>query len=162
MPGSTDATKLEGGCACAGVRYRLRSTPIFVNCCHCRECQRHTGSAFVINAVIEADRIESRAGAPEPVGGPTTSGRPHDIYRCPTCRTALWSDYGNRPIRFLRVGTLDEPSLLPPGAHIFTGSKLAWVPLPEGVPAFCEYYDMHTMYPVASLARRRAVLGDEG
>ena len=126
------ANGLEGGCACGAVRYRLASAPMFVHCCHCRDCQRQTGSAFVLNALIETDRIALLAGAPEPVAVPTDSGRPHDIYRCPACQTALWSDYGGRPtLRFVRVGTLDEPAALPPDVHIYTRSKLPWVALPE-------------------------------
>ncbi|HEY6578403.1 MAG TPA: GFA family protein [Rhizomicrobium sp.] len=147
----------EGGCACGAVRYRLDSAPMFVNCCHCRDCQRQTGSAFVINAIIETDRIALLAGSPEPVTVPTDSGRPHDIYRCRHCGTALWSDYGRRPsLRFVRVGTLDEPDALAPDAHIFTRSKLGWVGLPAGAPAFDIYYDMKTLWPAESLERRRA------
>jgi hypothetical protein len=151
---------LTGGCACGAVRYRLASPPMFVNCCHCKDCQRQTGSAFVINAIIETARIELVSGKPVPVRVPTDSGRPHDIYRCPTCQVALWSDYGGRPaIRFMRVGTLDEPSALPPNAHIFTRSKLPWVGLPKDAPAFEIYYDMKTLWPKESLARREALLG---
>jgi hypothetical protein len=150
----------EGGCACGNVRYRLRSAPMFVNCCHCRDCQRQTGSAFVINAVIETDRIALLAGEPEPVAVPTESGRPHDIYRCGVCHTAVWSDYGRRPLlRFVRVGTLDDPAALPPNAHIFTRSKLPWVELPKSAAAFEVYYDMETLWPAASLQRRRVILG---
>ena len=150
---------LEGGCACGAVRYRLKSAPMFVYCCHCRDCQRQTGSGFVINALIETDRITSLGGDPEPVGVPTDSGRPHDIHRCRACRTAVWSDYGARPaLRFVRVGTLDDPSALPPNVHIVTRSKLSWIALPEGVPAFGVYYDLEALWPAPSLERRRAIL----
>jgi len=150
----------DGGCACGAVRYRLASQPMFVNCCHCQDCQRQTGSAFVINAIIETDRIELLSGVPEPARVPTDSGRPHDIYRCADCRTALWSDYGHRPaLRFVRVGTLDDPAALPPNAHIFTRSKLPWVGLPADAPAFEIYYDMKTLWPAESLERRRKTLG---
>jgi hypothetical protein len=151
---------VEGGCACGRVRYRLRSAPMFVHCCHCRDCQRQTGSAFVINALIETDRITLLSGDPVPVAVPTESGRPHDIYRCRHCQTALWSDYGGRPaLRFVRVGTLDDPAALPPDVHIFTRSKLPWIKLPETVPAFDVYYDMQALWPLTSLERRRAILG---
>ncbi len=151
---------LEGGCACGAVRYRLTATPMFVNCCHCRDCQRQTGSAFVINAVIEADRVELLSGDPMPVTVPTDSGRPHDVYRCPACHTAVWSDYGRRKVlRFVRIGTLDDPAALPPDAHIFTRSKLPWVLLPPNVPAFEIYYDMDKLWPPESLDRRRTLLG---
>jgi hypothetical protein len=154
------AENLEGGCACGAVRYRLGSAPMFVHCCHCRDCQRQTGSAFVINALIETDRIALLSGDPEPITVPTDSGRPHHIHRCRTCRTALWSDYGSRPaLRFVRVGTLDDPATLPPDVHIFTRSKLPWVQLPAAVPAFEVYYDTNALWPAPSLERRRAILG---
>ena len=151
---------LEGGCACGAVRYRLASAPMFVNCCHCRDCQRQTGSAFVLNALIETDRIALLAGAPELVPVPTDSGRPHDVYRCPTCKTAVWSDYGRRGVlRFVRVGTLDGPAALPPDAHIFTRSKLPWVAIPDDQPAFEVFYDLETQWSEEGLARLKAVLG---
>jgi hypothetical protein len=150
----------EGGCACGAVRYRLTSAPMFVLCCHCRDCLRQTGSAFVLNALIETDRITLLAGEPAPFAMPTDSGHPHDVYRCPACGTALWSDYGGRPaLRFVRVGTLDDAAALAPDVHIYTRSKLPWIALPEGVPAFAEYYDTQALWPPASLERRRAILG---
>ncbi len=114
----------------------------------------------MLNAIIETDRIELTSGAPEPVRVPTDSGRPHDIYRCPRCKTAVWSDYGGRPkIRFVRIGTLDEPAGLPPDVHIFARSKLPWVKLDDGAPSFDVYYDMQTQWPPESLRRRQAILG---
>jgi len=149
---------LAGGCSCGAVRYRLTARPMFVHCCHCRDCQRQTGSAFAINALIETDRVEILAGAPEAVSMPTDSGRPHDIYRCPTCRDAVWSDYGRRGVmRFVRVGTLDDPEAVQPDVHIYTRSKLPWVQLPEDVPAFAEYYDTKALWPAESLARRETL-----
>jgi hypothetical protein len=151
---------LEGGCACAAVRYRLASPPMFVHCCHCRDCQRQTGSAFVINALIETDRIVLLAGDPGPVVVPTDSGRPHLIYRCSNCRTAVWSEYGGiAALRFVRVGTLDNPAALTPDVHIYVRSKLPWVTLPHVVPAFEAYYDARRLWPAASLERRRAIMG---
>ena len=150
----------DGGCACGAVRYRLTSLPMFVHCCHCRDCQRQTGSAFVINALIETDRIDILSGAPEAVTVPTDSGHPHDIYRCPSCRIAVWSDYGRRPpLRFVRVGTLDQPDILLPDVHIYTRSKLPWVVLPADLPTYEIYYNMKSLWPAESLARRKAILG---
>ena len=151
---------LAGRCACGAARSRLTSAPMFVHCCHCRDCQRHNGSAFVRNALIETDRITLLSGALEAVAAPTGSARPHDIHRRRPCQTALWSDYGRRPAhRFVRVGTLDEPARLPPDVHIYTRSKLPWIELPKGVPAFEAYYDTRAQWPAASLERRRAILG---
>ena len=152
--------RLEGGCFCGKVRYRLASAPMFVNCCHCRNCQNQTGSAFVINAFIETDRIEKLSGEPEVATVDSGSGRPHDIYRCPACRIAVWSDYGRRPgIRLVRVSTLDDPAALPPNAHIFTRSRLPWIRLPEDVPSCEVYYDTEKLWPPESLERLRAALG---
>jgi hypothetical protein len=150
----------EGGCACGEVRYRLRSKPMFVHCCHCRDCQRQTGSAFVLNALIETARVETPTGATNGIEVPTDSGRPHVIHRCQHCQTAVWSHYGGvAALRFVRVGTLDEPSLLPPDVHIYTRSKLPWIALPAGVPAFEAYYDSKKLWPAESLERRKALFG---
>ncbi|MFO0988095.1 MAG: GFA family protein [Alphaproteobacteria bacterium] len=150
---------MEGGCACRAVRYRLASRPLFVNCCHCRWCQRETGSAFVINAMIEADRVELLRGAPEIVPTPTLSGRGQKIARCPDCRVALWSCYSGAgdAVRFVRVGTLDDPGACPPDIHIFTASKQPWMVLPPGVPAVEEYYDREKFWPAESLGRWKAL-----
>ena len=148
----------EGGCACGGMRYRLTSKPMFVHCCHCRDCQRQTGSAFVINALIEADRVEILSGETEAVEVPTDSGRPHAIHRCVACKIALWSHYGGRlRLSFVRVGTLDAPADLTPDVHIYTRSKLPWIALPADVPSFEGYYDPKTLWPLESLARRKAI-----
>jgi hypothetical protein len=151
---------LTGGCACAAVRYRLVSQPMFVHCCHCRDCQRQTGSAFVLNALIEADRVTLLSGNPEPVAVATDSGRPQEIYRCPSCRVAVWSVYGGvHKLLFVRVGTLDDSAALTPDVHIYVRSKLPWVALPEGIPAFEAYYDSRKLWPPQSLERRRAIFG---
>ncbi len=149
--------KLEGGCFCKSVRYRLTSKPMFVHCCHCRYCQSQTGSAFVINALIETDRIEQLSGELEVTALRSGGDHPHDVYRCPQCKVAVWSDYGRRPfVRFVRVGTLDEPTALEPDVHIFTRSKLPWVRLPAGVPSFEVFYDAKKLWPPKARARRRA------
>lgn len=148
----------EGGCACGTVRYRLASPPMFVHCCHCRDCQRQTGSAFALNALIETERMITTTGVPLASEMPTDSGKPHRIYRCPACGTALWSEYGGRSnLRFVRVGTLDDPAALSPDVHIYIRSKLPWISLPERVPAFEAYYDSRSLWPKASLERRRAL-----
>ena len=152
---------MEGGCACGEVRYRLTSAPMFVHCCHCTSCQTETGSAFAVNAMIESGRVEILEGEPAPLMTPSESGRGQNVWRCPRCRAALWSNYGGAAdlIRFVRVGTLDDPGALPPDVHIFTRSKLPWVRLPEGVPAVEIYYDREQLWPADSLVRRAAVLG---
>lgn len=123
------------------------------HCCHCLNCQRQTGSAFVINALIEADRFELIEGDLHVVEVPRDDGSVQRIHRCPRCQTAVFSEYGRAEVRFVRAGTLDEPSLVSPDVHIFTRSKLPWVELPASVPAFEVYYDRHEVWPAASLAR---------
>ena len=148
----------EGGCSCGAVRYRLTSEPLFTHCCHCLNCQRQTGSAFVINLLIEADRVELLAGDPQPVDVPRDDGSVQRIYRCPTCKVAVFSEYGRPEVRFVRGGTLDQPSGISPDVHIYTRSKLSWVTLPETAPAFEEYYDTRALWPAASLERLQAIL----
>jgi len=151
----------EGGCACAAVRYQLNREPMFVNCCHCTSCQTQTGSAFVINALIESDQVETLRGSPEPVMTPSESGRGQQIWRCPECKVALWCNYGGSTdiLRFVRVGTLDAPGEMPPDIHIYARSKLPWVRLPEDAPAVEEYYDSSQVWPAESLARLKALFG---
>ena len=148
----------EGGCSCGEVRYRLSSDPLFVHCCHCLNCQRQTGSAFVVNLLIEADRVEVLAGDPRPVDVPRDDGSVQRIYRCPTCQVAVFSEYTRPEVLFVRGGTLDRPSEVAPDVHIFTRSKLPWVALPDSVPAFDVYYDRKVLWPAASLERFDAAL----
>lgn len=156
-----DEDALEGRCTCGAVRYRMTSRPLFVHCCHCRWCQRETGTAFALNAMIESDRVRLLAGAPEAVETPTKSGKGQKILRCPRCRIALWSHYAGagEAVAFVRVGTLEEPDRLAPDIHIFTRSKQPWIALPPDVPAVEAYYDRNDYWPAESLARRRALLG---
>ena len=148
---------LEGGCACGAVRYRLASDPLFVHCCHCLNCQRQTGSAFAINMLIEADRLEVLAGELQPVDAPRDDGSMQRIYRCPSCQIAVYSEYTRPEVRFVRAGTLDAPSSVAPDIHIFTKSKLPWVTLPESVPAVEVYYDRKKMWPAESNERVDAI-----
>ena len=151
--------KFEGGCFCKAVRYRLTTAPMIVHCCHCRNCQNKTGSAFVINAFIEAVRVELLSGETGIDTVESGGDQLHDIYRCRKCGTAVWSDYGQRgTIRIVRVGTLDDPDALPPDVHIFTRSKLPWVALPEGVPAFEVFYDRKQIWSPEAYERRRAAI----
>ena len=117
---------IEGGCDCKQLRYRMQTKPLIVHCCHCRWCQRETGASFVLNAMIESDRVTLLAAKPDLIDTPSQIGMGQQIARCPKCRIALWSHYaGAGPLlSFVRVGTLDEPDHLPPDIHIFTASSL--------------------------------------
>jgi hypothetical protein len=152
----------EGGCSCGAVRYRLTSEPLFTHCCHCLNCQRQTGSAFVINLLIEADRVQLLAGDPQPVDVPRDDGSTQRIYRCTNCQVAVFSEYRRPEIKFIRAGTLDEPSRATPDVHIYTRSKVPWITLPESAPSFDVYYDMKALWPAASLERLQAALAQSG
>lgn len=150
----------EGGCSCGAVRFRLKSRPMFTHCCHCLDCQKQTGGAFAINAMIETSRIEMLSGEPVVIEMPSPSGRGHEVHRCPKCEVALWSNYGRRTwMRFVRVATLDAPHAIKPDAHIFTRSRVPWVKLPEDTPAFEIYYDTAKQWSPESLARLAAASG---
>ncbi|WP_455221153.1 GFA family protein [Kaarinaea lacus] len=151
----------EGGCACGKVRYRLLVKPMFVHCCHCTWCQRETGSAFAINALIEAHQIEILKDNLEKIVTPTTGEEPQDIYRCKDCKVALWSQYGviGSAVSFVRVGTLDNPNQCPPAIHIFTSTKQDWVILPADVPAVEEYYRRSKYWPTECVIRYKTALG---
>ena len=149
---------LEGGCACGEIRYRLTAAPMIVHACHCRDCQRQTGSAFVINLWIERQFVEVSGG--EPIAfqvPPGSSGQPHEIFACGKCGTRLWSKYYAAPgdTLLLRAGTLDDPAAVVPDVHIFTRSKLPWIELPAGVPTFGAFYKIDEVWPTESLARWR-------
>jgi len=148
---------VDGGCACGEIRYRLASAPLFVHCCHCLNCQRQTGSAFVVNALIESDRVELLAGEPRRVPVLRSGTKRQQIYRCPTCEIAVYSTYTRRHIWFVRAGTLDDPSAVAPDVHIYTRSKVPWLTLPESTPAFATYYDTQKLWPAASLERLEAL-----
>jgi hypothetical protein len=153
---------MQGHCACGEVRYRLQGRPFAVHCCHCRSCQRETGSAFVINGLIETPRVEVLSGEPETVNTPSESGKGQLIVRCPTCHVALWSHYGGMGDKaaFVRVGTLADPDACPPQVHIFTRSKQPWVMLPDPAIAFEVFYtrdDLDTLFGADGAARWRAL-----
>jgi hypothetical protein len=153
------ARSYEGGCTCRHVRYRMTGDPLFVHCCHCSWCQRETGTAFALNAMIEADRVQLLAGELRIVDTPSNSGKGQRIARCPTCSVALWSNYGGAGdvVRFVRVGTLDNPRVLSPDVHIFTSSRQPWVQLPAGARVFAEYYKPSEEWPKESQARYAAL-----
>jgi hypothetical protein len=152
------STSMEGGCTCGQVRYRLSARPLFVHCCHCTWCQRETGSAFAVNALIEASNVQLLKGSVTQTTLPTASGKGQIFSRCPACGITLWSNYagaGNK-VHFVRTGTLDDPTFAPPDIHIYTSTKRPWVVLPDGVPAVEEYYRRSAYWPAESIARFNA------
>ena len=148
---------IEGGCTCRQVRYRLTGRPLIVHACHCRWCQRETGTVHALNALYEADRVVHTAGEPEIINTPSASGRGQNIARCPACKVAVWSNYpqAGPAVRFVRVGTLDQPDRCPPDIHIYTSSQQTWVTLPTDAKAVPEFYDLAAVWPAESLERLR-------
>ena len=151
----------DGRCTCGAVRFRMASAPMFVHCCQCTWCQRESGSAFALNALIESDRVELLQGEIDLVDTPSNSGRGQRIARCPHCRVALWSHYAGAgaAVCFVRVGTLERPDACPPDIHIFTSTRLAWLQLPEGAPQVQEYYRRADHWPPESIGRYNLALG---
>lgn len=150
----------EGGCGCGQVRYRLEGEPIFVNNCHCRQCQQQTGGTSVVNMFYESERVTVTSGTLTEHVLKAGSGHPHTICRCSECGVALWSFYP-RIGRFgagIRVGTLDDPGSITPTAAIFVAEKMPWVTLPEGVPHFDGQYNMRELLSPEQLGRLGAVL----
>jgi hypothetical protein len=149
---------LTGSCPCGSLRYRLKARPMFVHCCHCSWCQRETGSAFAVNAMIEASQVELLQGQPVQTKVPSASGKGQMLWRCPDCGVTVWSNYaGAGPkIHFIRVGTLDEPARVPPDIHIYTATKQPWVVLPVGIAAVPEFYKPADYWPAESMARFKA------
>lgn len=147
----------EGGCACGQVRYKVIAKPLIVHACHCRFCQRQTGGPHVINALFETDLVEITAGSVERTTVPSPSGSGQTIARCPACKVAVWSYYLinglGENLKFLRVGTLDNPDLIPPDVHIFTSSKVPWYEIPRDHYAVEEYYDTEAVWSKDSRKR---------
>ena len=152
---------MEGGCTCGAVRYRMKAKPIIVHCCHCSWCQRETGSAFAVNAFIEASEVELLKGSPVQTTLPSLSGKGQVLSRCPDCGVTVWSNYaGAGPkFNFVRAGTLDDPSQVPPDIHIYTSTRQPWVVLPEGAPAVPEFYKPADVWTAEGLARFKAAKG---
>lgn len=149
-----------GRCGCGSVTYRMKTEPMFVHCCHCSECQRQTGSAFVLNAIIETDRVDV-SGPVSEVTLPTPSGKGQIITRCSECGVAVLSSYLSRfgKLLYIRVGTLDQPDACPPDVHIFTSSKQDWMPVPTDVPVYENFYAIPEIWPEQSRARWQALFG---
>lgn len=149
----------QGGCSCGQVRYEMRGKPLFVHCCHCSHCQQQSGSAFALNAMIEASNVVLLQGELEVIDTPTPSGRGQKISRCSHCKIAVWSVYGGAgdAVRFVRVGSLDDSERCPPDIHIYTSTKQDWVNLTDGMPIFEEYYKAAEQWPAESLGRIKAL-----
>ena len=153
------AESFEGGCTCGYVRYIMKSKPMIVHGCHCRWCQKQSGAAFAINALVEADQVEVTKGEVIEIIVASPSGDGQKISRCPKCQIAVWSNYLvmgaglAEKVRFVRVGTLDNPDAFPPDVHIHTSSKQPWVILPPDDLAVEKSYIAKDTWTPESYAR---------
>lgn len=128
--------EITGGCLCGKVRFTATSAPVFQGVCHCRDCQRHGGSAFNVIAAFPAGDVAIR-GEMSSYGTIGDSG--HAVVRrfCPTCGSNLLSEPAMLPgMLVLRAGTFDDTSILAPTMHLYCDSRMPWVAIPEGVTAF--------------------------
>lgn len=150
---------MEGGCTCGKVRYRLTGRPLIVHACHCTWCQRETGTAHALNALYEADRVEHLEAEPELILTPSASGKGQRIARCPVCKVAVWSNYAGagEAMRFVRVGTMDDPGQCPPDIHIFTSSRQPWVTFGPSEKVVPEFYNLKDVWSDEARERRRAM-----
>ena len=154
---SSSSTWAEGGCPCRTIRYRLEQPPLIVHCCHCTWCQKESGSAFALNAMIESKSVTLLTDATPTIHlAASPSGSGQNMACCPSCQFVVWSNYGGTRdvMRAVRVGTLDEPQRAPPNIHIFTSTKLPWVVLGDGIPIKEEYYVAEEVWSASSLERR--------
>ena len=151
---------IKGRCGCGELQYRVTAKPMYVQCCHCSECQHQTGAPFVVNALLETSAVELLSGETETTLFDTGSGAGHEVIRCASCKTPVWSYYLalGRNIAFLRVGTLDDSSVFPPDIHVFTRSKLDWTLIPTDAAAVEEFYRFKELWPEESMARFKAAM----
>ena len=151
----TTHSSFNGKCSCGHVQYEVNAQPIIVHCCHCTWCQRESGSAFAVNAVIETSAINLTAGECELIDTPSQSGKGQQIARCPKCHVALWSHYNQAGpnVSFIRVGTLEQSAQFPPDIHIYTSTKLPWVVIPEGARTSPEFYNPKEVWSAEGMAR---------
>lgn len=139
---------------------------MITHCCHCTLCQRETGSAFALNAVIECYNFNITSSAtPLILGRPSPSspsGENHLIAHCPNpnCNVDIFAHYGaNKATVYLKTGTLDDESRkrVEPDVHIFTSTKVKWLDLrgevEKGVPVCEEFYEREDFWSKESLVR---------
>ena len=126
---------ITGGCLCGAVRYRATKAPISVAHCHCKNCQKHTGAAFVTSIGFTGDSFSWVKGTPAMY---SSSENGHRGF-CPHCGSTLsfhWSDLGTD---WVHAGSLDDPEIATPEFHFMTKSKPSWVKLDDGLAQYHTY-----------------------
>lgn len=130
---------IEGGCNCGAVRYKLAGKPVVTAQCHCRNCQRQSGSAFSVNLVVRQSEVETSGELTTYADTDTLSGNP--VYRrfCGTCGSPIFSDLSDsKGMTIIKLGTLDDPAAFAPAVSVWTSTKLPWVELPAGQKSFAQ------------------------
>jgi hypothetical protein len=127
----------EGGCQCGGLRYELTSEPMAVVVCHCRDCQKQSGSAFGLSMVVRRDAFRWSQGEPASFHTRADSGTPKECAFCPTCGSRIYNALGSMPRTFnLKPGTLDDTSWFEPSLHVWLARKQPWVAVPATARTF--------------------------
>jgi hypothetical protein len=126
----------EGGCQCGGVRYRLEAEPQGLAACHCRDCQRQSGSAFALSLDVPKEAFRLLSGELKTFTVLCDSGRTKECAFCESCGTRIYhcGEWGMS----IKAGTLDDTSSLSPNAHYWTKRKQPWLQIPEGVRCFAD------------------------
>ena len=124
-----------GGCLCGAVRYELASKPFDAGWCHCRTCQLSSGSPAMVFASVPVEDFTFTAGE-ETVKRIASSSFGHRVF-CGSCGTPLFMrvDYQPETVDF-SVATLNDPSSVRPGFHIFWSSRVDWLDWNDGLPKF--------------------------
>ena len=147
-----------GGCSCDQIRYELLAEPMFTHCCYCHLCQQITGSAFITNTLIEGANFKLTSGKLAPFKGASGSGRGHCIKRCPDCGDPIVSYFGDTEyLAVCKAGSLDDPNLAPPEAHVFVDSKVDWLQIPDSTPSFKKFYNFKETWPAAAYLRLQKI-----
>jgi hypothetical protein len=121
--------KIEGGCLCGKVRYSADAEPAFVGVCHCKNCQKGTGTAFAIVVAFPTPALNVQ-GSLQTFTGRGDSGKATYRQFCPECGSTLLDEAEMMPnVTMIMAGTLDDPSWVKPGMEIFCDSAQPWVEL---------------------------------
>jgi hypothetical protein len=136
---------LKGGCFCGYIRYEAAGTPFQESNCHCSICRRTTGAAFVTWFSVRREAFRILSGEPSRFQSTTQAARSF----CPRCGTQLTFEHRDFPDEIdVTMCSLDDPRSLPPKAHIHASSRLPWVQLGDGLPAFPEQWEDSSRTPI--------------
>ena len=121
--------EIKGGCLCGAVRYTTQAEPAMVVVCHCRDCQKFTGSAFATLVAVRKPALEFE-GNLKTFTSTADSGRPIVRQFCPECGSSICELSASRPeLVILNAGTLDDPTSMTPTREIYCDRSLPWVQL---------------------------------